>query len=443
MVEYIKHWKFINNREFIGKINESNNEIINDILIQLYLNNNNNITNKKYFAIINCQGEKILSYSINEFNNLRETILTEKMDKINIKTQCIIVYHTDSNNNNISIYRYPNGLTNEDLTHNIDYFYKETNNYLPTIEDIKNNSFHNIHCPNYLIENLLFGEIRNKLINLIMKTNLEEVIIFIIFPSNFQLEKKIKLQLIDKKTSLKFAEESKFNQHIKLFDKYNSKLDLFSMFTISENDEDSYYRPLIIQNYIFLKNIYFRKNFFDYMYFEKNKINKFYNNLLNTPFGFAINNMFHTKFSKTDITINKLWQKFINNEIDINVSNKIKQKIKSYKQTDKEKFNIDNDLTLENVIKILISYNYKCDECGKEIIIDYKKGCYRQFSLDRINDNNPHNYDNIRLCCLSCNINHKKNIYYSGGLVFNDTNDHYISNITECKNCHEHIQSYC
>ncbi len=62
-------------------------------------------------------------------------------------------------------------------------------------------------------------------------------------------------------------------------------------------------RPLIIQNCIFLKNIYFHKIFFDYMYFEKNKINKFYNNLLNTPFGFAINNMFHTKFSKTDITI--------------------------------------------------------------------------------------------------------------------------------------------
>jgi hypothetical protein len=148
-------------------------------------------------------------------------------------------------------------------------------------------------------------------------------------------------------------------------------------------------------------------------------------------------------FLKTDITINKLWQKFINNEIDINVSNKIKQKIKSYKQTDKEKFNIDNNLTLENVIKILISYNYKCDECGKEIIIDYKKGCYRQFSLDRINDNNPHNYDNIRLCCLSCNINHQKNIFYSGRAVFNDTNNIYICNITECKNCDIHIQSDC
>lgn len=435
MVEYIKHWKFIQNREFIGKINEYNIETMNNILIQLYLNNNN-ITNKKYFAIINCQGEKILSYSINEFNNLRETILTKKMDKINIKTQCIIVYHTDSDNNNISICRYPNGLTNEDLTHNIDYFYKETKNYLPTIEDIKNNSFDNIYCPNYLIENLLFGEIRNKLINLIMKTNLEEVIIFIIFPSKFQLEKKIKLQLIDKKTSLKFAEETNFNQHIELFDKYNSKLDLFVMFTISENEEDSYYHPLIIQNYIFLKDIYFRKKFFDYMYFEKNKINKFYNNLLNTLFGFIINNMFHTKFSN-----NKLWQKFINNSIDINVVKKIKQKIISYKNTDKIKFNVDNNLTFEDVIKILISYNYKCDECGKEIIIDYKKNCYRQFSLDRIDDNKPHNYENIRLCCLSCNVNHMKNIFYSGGSVYNDCSKDII--ISECKNCNDHIQSYC
>lgn len=440
MVEYIKHWKFIQNREFIGKINEYNIEIMNNILIQLYLNNNN-ITNKKYFAIINCQGEKILSYSINEFNNLRETILTKKMDKINIKTQCIIVYHTDSDNNNISICRYPNGLTNEDLTHNIDYFYKETKNYLPTIEDIKNNSFDIFNCPNYLIENLLFGEIRNKLINLIMKTNLEEVIIFIIFPSKFQLGKKIKLQLIDKKTSLKFAEETNFNQHIELFDKYNSKLDLFVMFTISENEEDSYYRPLIIQNYVFLKDIYFRKKFFDYMYFEKNKINKFYNNLLNTLFGFIINNMSHTNFSKTDITINILWQKFINNSIDINVVKKIKQKIISYKNTDKNKFNIDNNLTFEDVIKILISYNYKCDECGKEIIIDYKKNCYRQFSLDRIDDNKPHNYENIRLCCLSCNINHMKNIFYSGGSVYNDCSKDII--ISECKNCNDHIQSYC
>ena len=274
-----------------------------------------------------------------------------------------------------------------------------------------------------------------------MKTNLEEVIIFIIFPSKFQLEKKIKLQLIDKKTSLKFAEESKFNQHIELFDKYNSKLDLFVMFTISENEEDSYYRPLIIQNYIFLKDIYFRKKFFDYMYFEKNKINKFYNNLLNTQFGFIINNMFHTKFCKTEITNNKLWEKYINNSIDINVSKKIKQKIISYKNTDKIKFNVDNNLTFEDVIKILISYNYKCDECGKEIIIDYKKNCYRQFSLDRIDDNKPHNYENIRLCCLSCNVNHMKNIFYSGGSVYNDCNKNII--ISECKICNDHIQSYC
>ena len=152
MVDYIKHWKIINNREFIGKININNNKIINKILMQLYLINNNDI-DKKYFAIINCQEYKIINYYIYEFNNDCTTLLTEltiKMNKIDIKIQCIIIYHTDSNNNTINIVRYPNQLMNKDVMFSIDCFYKEIINYLPSIDDIKNIGSYN--TSNNLIE---------------------------------------------------------------------------------------------------------------------------------------------------------------------------------------------------------------------------------------------------------------------------------------------------
>ena len=83
-------------------------------------------------------------------------------------------------------------------------------------------------------------------------------------------------------------------------------------------------------------------------------------------------------------------------------------------------------------------YNYKCDECGLEVILDYEKDCYLQFSIDRLDDSKCHTYDNIRLTCLSCNVNHQKNTQVSFSTIYTNNNLYK----TNCKNCISHYQNY-
>ena len=444
---YLKHWEYIQYNELVGKITEDNISILKEILQQLYIKNNTE--NSKCFAVINKSTGEI-NYEIINYEKFKHTIMLhddildndikqtyleidQKMNNINQNLQCVIVYNTSdiSEYCSICVVRYPYELSYSELQISINNFYKETTSYIPTLNDVINcANLNTIKEPEYLIQNLLFGELRNKLIYLMLKSNYEEGIIII----KFVTDTNIILQFIDKQACIEFAKTSNYDKHIELFTKYNSKCDLFIMFMADIDNENSYYYPLIIQNYIFLKDIKFRKKLYNYnIYIEKNKENEFLNKLLQTHMCSIIKNMVHSKFGATTIENNVLWNQYICNTIDTTILSKIKHKVNNYKRNDLMKFKQINDLTVENTIKILISYNYKCDECGIEVIIDYKSRCFKQFSLDRIDDKLPHNYDNIRLTCLSCNINHMKYVYYSGCIVFNNFDKNIIiSNCTKC-----------
>ena len=59
-------------------------------------------------------------------------------------------------------------------------------------------------------------------------------------------------------------------------------------------------------------------------------------------------------------------------------------------------------------MQLLIDSELKCHYCKKEIKLLYemvREQC--QWSLDRIDNNYGHNYDNLFVTCLSCNLRRK------------------------------------
>jgi len=85
----------------------------------------------------------------------------------------------------------------------------------------------------------------------------------------------------------------------------------------------------------------------------------------------------------------------------------IKNKIASYRQQDisKKRYNIDNFVSLNYIIEVLFLSQLKCYYCNSEISIDYDKvrEC-KQWTLDRINNEEGHNINNVVISCLECNL---------------------------------------
>lgn len=90
----------------------------------------------------------------------------------------------------------------------------------------------------------------------------------------------------------------------------------------------------------------------------------------------------------------------------------IKKSVSNCKLTDKKKINYVGkgklesigDITSEYVRECVNRQKYKCHECG-DVFLTYGYGayCHYKFSIDRINNNLPHNNNNIRITCYYCN----------------------------------------
>ena len=84
----------------------------------------------------------------------------------------------------------------------------------------------------------------------------------------------------------------------------------------------------------------------------------------------------------------------------------ILHKIKHYKEKDKlKKRKITNDyVSIEDVKNLLIKQDNKCYVCYDNVITqEWFPECLYQFTLDRINNNLPHNKNNVLICCNYCN----------------------------------------
>ena len=94
-------------------------------------------------------------------------------------------------------------------------------------------------------------------------------------------------------------------------------------------------------------------------------------------------------------------------EHHILVKREITKKINGYKKQDIQKTLFDKDkiISLEQVIEILMESKLKCFYCHDNCELLYKDVLSKkQWTLDRISNNLGHNYDNVVVSCLECNV---------------------------------------
>lgn len=95
----------------------------------------------------------------------------------------------------------------------------------------------------------------------------------------------------------------------------------------------------------------------------------------------------------------------------VKLTSHIKSKLLSYKHQDvvKKRFNIDEFVSLEDTIDLLIQSCMKCCYCSNEVYILYEKVREgSQWSLDRINNDIGHNKGNLVIACLECNLKRRR-----------------------------------
>ena len=87
---------------------------------------------------------------------------------------------------------------------------------------------------------------------------------------------------------------------------------------------------------------------------------------------------------------------------------KIKKKISSYKQQDKNKKILRKEfpiITFDEVTEKLVESKLKCYYCKCEILLLYKQVREKkQWTLDRIDNSVGHHKDNVVISCLECNL---------------------------------------
>lgn len=93
------------------------------------------------------------------------------------------------------------------------------------------------------------------------------------------------------------------------------------------------------------------------------------------------------------------------------IQSEIKSKINGYKQQDIDKNIIDNDkfITYNKTLELIRDSKLICYYCQKEQFVLYKNVRQMdQWSLDRIDNFKGHNFDNVVISCLKCNLQRKR-----------------------------------
>ena len=123
-----------------------------------------------------------------------------------------------------------------------------------------------------------------------------------------------------------------------------------------------------------------------------------------------INILNHIHSNLTNNLTKNNQENFNNKYINIFINN-LKNKISSYKQQDilKKKLNSNNFINFENIIYLLQESQLKCCYCHKEIYILYKQVReMSQWTLDRIDNDTGHNFGNLVISCLKCNLKRRR-----------------------------------
>jgi hypothetical protein len=136
----------------------------------------------------------------------------------------------------------------------------------------------------------------------------------------------------------------------------------------------------------------------------------------------VITNTAKWKNNETDITfenqksyIRELHEENIETkEICSIISQQIKRKINGYHNQDvlKKILETDKFVDLSRVLELLHKSELLCYYCKNEVKILYENVReMTQWSLDRLDNSEGHNKENVVIACLSCNL-HRKTMYH-------------------------------
>lgn len=82
----------------------------------------------------------------------------------------------------------------------------------------------------------------------------------------------------------------------------------------------------------------------------------------------------------------------------------IQRKLERYKISDNGRFEREGTVSIDDVLKLLRKQNFTCYVCDEIVIVcNWKHYCCYQFSIDRINNNLPHDTNNVLISCYYCN----------------------------------------
>jgi hypothetical protein len=94
----------------------------------------------------------------------------------------------------------------------------------------------------------------------------------------------------------------------------------------------------------------------------------------------------------------------LDNKSTGNLKTNIIHKIYNHKIYDKNRFNIEGDIDYKFITELIQKQDKKCYICKETILlIDWKPYCCYQFSIDRIDNNKPHDKNNVLISCYYCN----------------------------------------
>lgn len=127
------------------------------------------------------------------------------------------------------------------------------------------------------------------------------------------------------------------------------------------------------------------------------------------------NNKKEITFEKQKTYIRELYEeKVISKDICAIILQQIKQKISGYHNQDVLKKLLEKDkfVDVERVLELLEKSELMCYYCRKEVQVLYENVReMTQWSLDRLDNSEGHNKDNLVIACLSCNL-HRKTMYH-------------------------------
>ena len=93
------------------------------------------------------------------------------------------------------------------------------------------------------------------------------------------------------------------------------------------------------------------------------------------------------------------------------IKQQVNHKIASYKSQDviKNLYNEDKFIKFEDILEKMIESEMKCYYCKDNMIVlyDFVREI-KQWSVDRIDNNEGHNKDNFYLACLECNLKRRR-----------------------------------